>query len=304
MATTGTETNPQSSLGKRGRKSTTLKKSQRISYASDEDDWDPNPPTKKARVQRKPRTRKPLSQASDMNSHMQLSASLNEATSAPTQYSRETVSPEPRPSFGSKISTGTKRPADGKTGPGIRGLVSEDPLSGGKRRFGSKTLPGSHGAVGGTTAQECEVEASRAMKRLPGAKTLPASQPTSDTDESLVTENPPARKWPTTARQGGAANASRGKRSWDATEHSAIDKELRRLRDEEANNNLTGTLGLRDEKLWGHISRTLRERHNIHRSLAGCKYYWGRFGREKSGFDERVYKDPQKLSTSVQHKKR
>jgi hypothetical protein len=80
--------------------------------------------------------------------------------------------------------------------------------------------------------------------------------------------------------------------------------ELKKLRKEEAARGAIGKLGLRDEKLWRHISEALLKNHGINRSLAGCKYYWGRFGRARSSFDERVNKDDAKLSTSVQTKKK
>jgi hypothetical protein len=83
-----------------------------------------------------------------------------------------------------------------------------------------------------------------------------------------------------------------------------IEMELRRLRREEEERGCNGRGVMRDEKLWAYMPEGLLRRHNIRRSLASCKYYWGRFGREKSGFDERIKKDPNNLSTSVQNRRR
>jgi hypothetical protein len=78
---------------------------------------------------------------------------------------------------------------------------------------------------------------------------------------------------------------------------------VRDLRKREAENGLVGKLGLRDERLWGYVSTTLKDDYAIDRTLAGCKYYWARFGRERSNFDERADKSANCKSTSVQHKK-
>ena len=83
-----------------------------------------------------------------------------------------------------------------------------------------------------------------------------------------------------------------------------IEMELRRLRREEEERGCNGRGVTRDEKLWAYMPEGLLRRHNIRRSLASCKYYWGRFGREKSGFDERIKKVPNNLSTSVQNRRR
>jgi hypothetical protein len=137
-----------------------------------------------------------------------------------------------------------------------------------------------------------------AIKRLPGVETLPQAQTPSDNKQSVTT------KRSSVAKKHTVANKTSGKRSWNKREHAVIEMELRRLRREEEERGYKGRGVMRDEKLWAYISEALLRRHNIHRTLAGCKYYWGRFGRKKSGFDERIKSDPNNLSTSVQHRRR
>jgi hypothetical protein len=245
-----------------------------------------------------------------------------QTTSAPSLYSLDTpVSPKMKPSLSSKTLSSRKgafgektlldqnRSFTEKRLPNARGSVTGKTLLGGKSTFGSKTRPESE--VSGAVSPPATI-------RQYGGKTLSRHLSLYDDEELVGPENPTVAKQPIVSKKGrrgkkekkekkGAAakdSAAGGKRSWDEKEHDAIEAELRRLRSEEEKDGLTGKSGLRDEKLWGYISRVLQERHNVKRSLAGCKYYWGRFGREKSGFDERAIKDEKKLSTSVQHKKK
>jgi hypothetical protein len=87
--------------------------------------------------------------------------------------------------------------------------------------------------------------------------------------------------------------------SWSDEEHAAIEHALRELRANEASRGITGTKGIRDVALWSHISTEL-EGHSVTRSPSACKNYWSRYGRVRSGFDERAIPIPGQLATSLQ----
>ena len=136
---------------------------------------------------------------------------------------------------------------------------------------------------------------------------LVAQEPSTTIQPSLsLTQGPPAvtnqpsqalnQEPPTAANQP-------GRNTWSEMEQNAIEHEIRRLRAEEASMGLTGKKGLRDTKLWGEISRNLLANHQVNRSASACKNQWSRYGRARSGFDERAEKDPNNLATSVQKKK-
>jgi hypothetical protein len=159
-----------------------------------------------------------------------------------------------------------------------------------KGNFVTKALPAAQRSLDGQTMLP--------MERPSGGKMLPGTQTASDTESQGIDEAPGAKKSSSTKESSG-----RRKRAWDAVEESAIEHELRRLRDEEKDQGLTGKLGKRDAKLWKYISDVLLSRHQIDRSPMACKYYWGRHGRAKTEFDERAAKDPTRLATSVQTKR-
>lgn len=229
-------------------------------------------------------------------------------------------------------------PFGGKRLPGTGRAVGEKTLPGQMSSFSGKTLPGARQSTGGKTlledlsdadepdaddsyansdsdsdADESYADESNSRRRATGSKkplgstartTAGGKQPLGSTASSAA-RNTTGGKQPLGSTTGSASNpAPRGKRSWNDTEHAAIEDELRRLRREEQADGLTGKLGLRDERLWRYIANVLQERHSVDRSLAGCKYYWGRFGRARSGFDERAVQEGKSLSTSVQHKKK
>jgi hypothetical protein len=86
--------------------------------------------------------------------------------------------------------------------------------------------------------------------------------------------------------------------SWSDKEYAAIYHELRALRTLEARRGISRTRGLRDVALWTHISIAL-EHHQVHRSASACKNFWSRYGRVRSGYDERAIPTTQ-LATSLQ----
>lgn len=86
--------------------------------------------------------------------------------------------------------------------------------------------------------------------------------------------------------------------TWTDIEHAKIERELRSLRAEEARRGIDRMKGLRDVALWSHISSVL-ETLGVYRSPSACKNYWSRYGRVRSGYDERAIPTDQ-LATSLQ----
>lgn len=89
------------------------------------------------------------------------------------------------------------------------------------------------------------------------------------------------------------------RKAWDDHEHSVIVSELRELRSTERADGRVGKLGLRDVKLWTYISNRLGA-SGIYRTPSACKDYFSRYGRLRSGFDERAIPVPHQLATSTQ----
>jgi hypothetical protein len=200
--------------------------------------------------------------------------------------------PEMNTPYGGRAPYASEMPYGGRMPAGKTTQYGNNVPYGGERSLGGKGSLGTQGYVGG--------------KGPLGAGRRPENLTFSGSDELQPVHLPAGANQTLVANTPAVSNSRtvRGKRPWTEAEHKAITQELKTLRAREEREGRTGKLGLRDEKLWAYISKVLKEKYNIDRSLAGAKYYWGRFGRAKSGFDERVVKDAKNMSTSVQHKKR
>lgn len=107
-----------------------------------------------------------------------------------------------------------------------------------------------------------------------------------------------------TARPGTGTGSGRRNGPWIQAEKDAIEQIIREQRHYES---LRGTTrALYDMRLFAMCSREMTSRFNFNRSPVACKNYWCRFGREKTGFDERsnAARIQRPLTTSAQGPKK
>jgi hypothetical protein len=109
-----------------------------------------------------------------------------------------------------------------------------------------------------------------------------ASPPSSGSRKSSAAP----KKTPGTSSRPERSSAAAPKRpnGWSDIEHNAIDTLVRNRRQTEQS---TSSRPLRDMSLWTLISDQLSRAYTIARSPLACKNYWCRYGRARSGFDER-----------------
>lgn len=311
------ETNPQSSLGKRSRDTAVTAGLIQSGYAGnyDHDHSDAITLAKKARTQQSSRcdsSGEPRVQAvsrqsigptlQSLDPYQPLSAEMT------TSYNSETMS-DCQVSYGNKVPCGGRSSYGGKISFGGEVSYEGEVSYGGGVSDGKETPPDKNTQYGGKGPRGGKIPLGPEEytgRKSPLGTESSQEQPTLSNGNGPEPEyGPPTADVPLVPNTGRASNnsTSRGKRPWTEHEHAVLEAELKALRNWEAGQSLTGKLGLRDEKLWAYISKALKERYDIDRSLSGAKYYWGRFGRAKSGFDERAVQDANNLSTSVQHKK-
>jgi hypothetical protein len=91
---------------------------------------------------------------------------------------------------------------------------------------------------------------------------------------------------------------------WSEREARVLYSLVKARRDYEKENNAGKADQLRDVNLWNEMSRKIRLQ-GFHRSSASCKCFWGRFGRDRFKYEERINpKNPGQLVTSAQLSKK
>jgi hypothetical protein len=106
-------------------------------------------------------------------------------------------------------------------------------------------------------------------------------------DESADDESPPTKKLKATKptkKSAGKSPAKPRNGPWVDEEHHAITTLVQERRQQEQSFDMKP---LRDMNLWNLISEQLAQHYGIMRGGTACKNYWNRFGRVRSGFEER-----------------